>query len=80
MTKQGPAFRQGPRYTCLLFELAVLFGFLHGFLALTAARILLLLTGLLTATLLLLAGLLARGLVLLARRLVLVAHVWDLPC
>jgi len=63
----------------LTSELAVLIGILHGFLTLTAARILLLLTGLLAATLLLLAGLLTRVLVLLARILVLVAHVGNLP-
>jgi hypothetical protein len=54
-------------------------GVVAGFLVLPAARILLLLAGLLTTALLLLAGLLTRVLVLLTR-LVLVAHFRDLPC
>jgi hypothetical protein len=49
-------------------------------LALAAARILLLLAGLLTAALLLLTGLLTRVLVLLARVLIRIAHVRILPC
>jgi hypothetical protein len=58
----------------MTFELAVLIRHLAGSLALTAARILLLLTGLLTAALLLLAWLLTRVLVLLARFLGRIAH------
>jgi hypothetical protein len=77
--KKSPAFRQGllhSRLSTLACELAVLSGILHWLFTLAAARILLLLTGLLAATLLLL----ARLLVLLARILVLVAHVGKLPC
>jgi len=58
-----------------LRPLAVLLGALHGFFALTAARILLLLTWLLAAALLLLAGLLTGLLILLARVRVLGAHL-----
>jgi hypothetical protein len=70
--------RQGLSLLSLAFELAILTGVLRGFLALTTARILLLLTGLLTTALLLLAGLLTRVLVLPARVLVWIAHR-DLP-
>jgi len=56
-----------------MFELTVHIGVVAGFLVLTPARILLLLTGLL-ATALLLAGLLTRVLVLLAGPLILVTH------
>jgi len=73
LQEKAPPFG-GAFLTCASFELAVHIRVLAGFLALTAARILLLLTGLLTTALLLLAGLLARVLVLLTRLLVLVAH------
>ena len=73
--KKDPAFRRG--LPSLTQELATALALLVGFLALTV-RILLLLSGFLTATLLL-AGLLARVLVLLARILVLFRHR-DLPC
>ena len=76
---KAPPFGRAFPPLSLTSELAILIGVVHGFLALTAARILLLLTGLLT-TALLLAGLLTRVLVLLARVLVWVAHIRDLPC
>jgi hypothetical protein len=63
----------GPSLLTLSFELAVHIGVLAGFLALTAARILLLLARLLT-TALLLARLLTRVLVLLARFLGRIIH------
>ena len=69
--KKSPAFRQGLPYSCFTVGLAVHIGVLAGLLAL-AARILLLLAGLLTAALLL-AGLLTRVLVLLAR-IILIGH------
>jgi hypothetical protein len=71
--RKSPAFRQGLPYSRFTFELAIHIGVLGRFLALTAARILLLLTGLLTTALLLLAGLLTRVLVLLAR-IILIGH------
>jgi hypothetical protein len=77
---KAPPFGRAFPPLSLTSELAILIGVVHGFLALTAARILLLLTGLLTTALLLLAGLLTRVLVLLARVLVWVAHIRDLPC
>jgi hypothetical protein len=75
---KAPPFGRAFRYSRFTFELAVHIGVLAGPVVLTSARILLLLTGLLTAALLL-AWLLTRVLVLLAR-LVLVAHFGDLPC
>jgi len=88
--KKKPRLSAGLSLLSLTSELAVLIG-VHGFSALTTARILLLLAGLLATALLLLAGLLAtallllagllpRVLVLLARVLVWVAHIRDLPC
>ncbi len=72
--KKKPRLSAGLSLLSLTSELAVLIG-VHGFSALTAARILLLLAGLLATALLLLAGLLPRVLVLLARALVWVAHI-----
>jgi ABC-type Fe3+-siderophore transport system permease subunit len=72
-------FLDANRYpTSLENALPIHIGGLVGFLALTAARILLLLAGLLTTALLLLTGLLTRVLVLLARFLGRVVH-GDLP-
>jgi hypothetical protein len=76
--RKAPPFGGAFLYSRFTFELAVHVGILAGFVVLTAARILLLLTGLLT-TALLLAWLLTRVLVLLAR-FVLIAHLRDLPC
>ena len=78
---EKPRLSAGPSlYSQLTSELAILIGVSQWLFALTTARILLLLAGLLAATLLLLAGLLTRVLVLLARVLVWVGHIRDLPC
>jgi hypothetical protein len=75
--RKSPAFRQGLPYSRFTFELSVHIRGVTRLLAVPftlVARILLLLTGLLTAALLL-AGLLTRVLILLARFLVRVAHL-----
>jgi hypothetical protein len=73
--KEKPRLSVGPSLLTLTFELAVHIGVLGGFLALTAARILLLLAGFLTTALLLLARLLTGVLVLLARFLGRIIHL-----